>query len=106
MTERYKVGFIYKTKAGGNFYVVGEHVKHKGYETVYNQYGKGRYNRSTPNTDNGRTTGSAWTENCLAYPPQVVCKINPVVVYVLNLFASACSLYQNVEYKVKYEWFN
>ncbi len=104
MSERFKVGFIYKTKSGGSFRVVGESTKYAGYETVHNQYGNYRYNRSTHNSDNGRTTGSGWTDNCLVYPPVVVGKMNPVTVYLLNAFASLCSLYKDVKWKIEYKF--
>lgn len=104
MIERFKVGFIYKTKGGDNFRVVGEHTKLKGYETVYNQCGSNRYNRSTQNSDNGRSTGSEWTDNCLVYPPVVVGKMNTITVYLLNVFATLCSLYKDIKWKIEYKF--
>lgn len=99
--ERFKVGLIYKTRCGGKFYVVGEHTKYKGYETVYNQYGKNRYNRSTENTDNGRTTGRDWTEDCLVYPPVVVGTLNPVSVRLLRIISKLFSNYRDIKFKIK-----
>ncbi len=104
MIERFKVGFIYKTKGGGSFRVVGESTKYVGYETVHNQYGNHRYNRSIHNSDNGRTTGSEWTDNCLVYPPVIVGKMNPVTVHLLNAFASLCSLYKDIKWKIEYKF--
>lgn len=92
--ELFKVGYIYKTRSGNNFYVIGEHIKYRGYETVYNQFNKGRYNRTTHSVCNGRTTGSDWTENCLVYPPEVVSKINPFTFYTLKWFSQVYGVYQ------------
>ena len=98
-TDLYEVGYIYKTKSGSSFLVVGEYTHLKGYETVYNQYHKNRYNRTTHNTDNGRTTGSPWTENCLEYPPVKVGKINMGKWLLLKVMSFVCKHYNKFCYK-------
>jgi len=69
---RYKVGKTYYTNNGSTFTVVGEFTNLKGYETIYNEAGHHRYNRTTGGWDNGRTTGSKLTGDCLEYPPREV----------------------------------
>lgn len=69
---RYEVGKTYYTNNGGKFFVVKSHDTLKGYETISNEKGQGRYNRSTNGWDNGRTTGSKLTGDCLEYPPREV----------------------------------
>lgn len=66
-TEIYEVGKTYLTIGGDEFTVVAD----KG-TCVCDEKGHHRYNRKTGGWDNGRTTGSKWTENCLRYPPEEV----------------------------------
>ena len=105
MTKRFKVGYTYKTRGGGSFTVVGEHTKYKGYETVYDWRGYNCYNRSTENSDNGRTTGRQWSSDCLVYPPVILGKMNPIVVYFLRLVAKANSTRRSLQYKIEYKLF-
>jgi|TARA_A100001391_G_scaffold205421_2_gene206079 hypothetical protein len=76
--ERYKLGKTYFTIGGQEAEVVGVHEERKGYETVVVQLSNGRqggrYNRTNGGWDNGRTTGSKWTKDCLRYPPEEVYK--------------------------------
>lgn len=68
---RYELDKKYLTNNGGVFRVTEVHENFKGYETVSD--GKsGRYNRTTGGWDNGRTTGSRLTGDCLVYPPQEI----------------------------------
>lgn len=69
---RYELGKTYYTNSGGRFFVAETKNDIKGYETVCNEEGKHRYNRSTGGWDNGRTTGSSITGDCLEYPPREV----------------------------------
>lgn len=66
-TELYEVGKTYLTIKGDKFTVVQD----KG-TCVCDANGSHRYNRKDGGWDNGRTTGSKWTENCLRYPPEEV----------------------------------
>lgn len=68
---RYKLGKSYLTNNGGVFHVTALHEKVKGYETVSDGK-RGRYNRTGESQDNGRTTGSKLTGDCLVYPPKEV----------------------------------
>ncbi len=105
MTKCFKVGYTYKTRSGGSFTVAGEHTKYKGYETVYNWKGQNRYNRSTESSDNGRTTGRQWSNDCLVYPPVVLGKVSKVSIYFLNLLAKVNSSFRKIYYKVEYKYF-
>lgn len=68
---RYHLGKSYVTNNGGVFLVTTVHENFKGYETISD--GKsGRYNRTTGGWDNGRTTGTILTGDCLVYPPQEI----------------------------------
>lgn len=75
-TERFEEGKTYLTIKGEEATILECFNNTVGYETVKVQLpsGKigGRYNRSTGGWDNGRTTGSKWTEDCLRYPPEEV----------------------------------
>ena len=66
-TLTYQVGKTYLTNDGGRFTVVED----KGV-CVCNEKGNHRYNRKDGGWDNGRTTGSKWTKDCLRYPPEEV----------------------------------
>lgn len=66
-TELYEVGKTYLTIGGDEFTVVAD----KG-TCVCNEHGSHRYNHKDGGWDNGRSTGSKWTENCLRYPPEEV----------------------------------
>lgn len=68
---RYELGKKYLTNNGGVFHVTAVHEKTKGYESVSDGK-RGRYNRSTGGWDNGRTTGSRRTGDCLVYPPKEI----------------------------------
>lgn len=68
-TLLYEVGKTYLTIKGDEFLVVAD----KG-NCVCNEKGQHRYNRKDGGYDNGRTTGSKWTEDCLRYPPEEVLK--------------------------------
>ena len=67
-TEKFEEGKTYLTIGGDEFFidkVVGDCVR--------NVEGKHRYNRQDRDGwDNGRTTGSKWTKDCLRYPPEEV----------------------------------
>ena len=69
---RYEIGKYYLTNDGSVFFVDKCKNKTKGYETVCNEEGSHRYNRTTFGGDNGRTTGSKYTGKCLRYPPEEV----------------------------------
>ena len=66
-TDTYQVGKTYLTIKGEHFTVVGDTGS-----CIHNEKGSHRYNRKGGGWDNGRTTGSKWTENCLRYPPEEV----------------------------------
>lgn len=71
---RFELGKTYLTIGGDEALIVDVHEQYTGCETVVvelpNGHQGGRYNRSDGGWDNGRTTGSKWTENCLRYPPR------------------------------------
>lgn len=75
---RFELGKTYLTIGGEEAVVIDVREKYVGYETVVVElpdgHQGGRYNRSNGGWDNGRTTGSKWTENCLRYPPEEVSK--------------------------------
>jgi hypothetical protein len=66
-TLKYELGKTYKTLDGGSFTVA--EVKEN---TVCNSQGHHRYNRKDGGWDNGRTTGSNYTSDCLRYPPEEI----------------------------------
>lgn len=65
-TQHYEVGKTYLTIGGDHFTVVT-----KTENTVCDEIGRHRYSR-TYGIDNGRTTGSKWTRDCLRYPPEMI----------------------------------
>ena len=68
-TQLYEVGKTYLTIKGSHFTVVDDNGS-----CVCDSEGRHRYNRKDGGWDNGRTTGSKWTEDCLRYPPEDVLK--------------------------------
>ena len=66
-TQLYEAGKTYLTIGGDYFTVTGESGS-----CVYDEKGSHRYNRKDGGWDNGRTTGSKWTKDCLRYPPEEV----------------------------------
>lgn len=65
----YEEGKTYERINGKPFFVAKCKNELRGYETICDEFEKHRYNRSTGSRDNGRITGSKWTDDCLKYPP-------------------------------------
>lgn len=66
---KFRVGEEYFTQEGDIVEVIGRNDGLKGYETVVCSDGLCRYDRSTPNTDAGRVTG---TDHDYSYPANFV----------------------------------
>ena len=55
---RFTVGETYELQNGDRVKIVARHSKYRGYETVVDENGCHRYDRSTSDSDAGRVTGS------------------------------------------------
>ena len=55
---RFTVGETYELQNGDRVKIVARHVKYRGYETVVDENGYHRYDRSTSDSDAGRVTGT------------------------------------------------
>lgn len=54
----FTVGETYELQNGDRVKIVERHAKYRGYETVVDENGCHRYDRSTSNSDAGRVTGT------------------------------------------------
>ena len=61
---RYVVGETYELQNGDRVKIVERFAKHRGYETVMDEHGYHRYDRSTHQEDTGRVTGTAHDYSC------------------------------------------
>jgi hypothetical protein len=61
---RLVVGKTYELQNGDRVKIVERFAKHRGYETVMDEHGCHRYDRSTDQEDTGRVTGTAHDYSC------------------------------------------
>ncbi len=69
-----EVGEVYELKDGTTITIMGRHEENVGYETVYDEYGHHRYDRSTSRSDTGRCTG---TKHDYSHPQNLKRKVDP-----------------------------
>ena len=61
---RFTVGETYELQNGDRVKIVERFAEHRGYETVMDEHGCHRYDRSTRQEDTGRVTGTAHDYSC------------------------------------------
>lgn len=61
---RYKLGETYELQNGQSVTIVARHIQFAGYETIEDEAGFHRYDRSTHDSDAGRVTGTPHDYSC------------------------------------------
>jgi hypothetical protein len=72
--KQLELGKTYTTQDSRRVTMMEVSAKYKGYETMADQYGHHRYNRSTQDSDNGRSTG---TDHNYSHPGNIDWSVPP-----------------------------